>query len=314
MDKVTPEHIWQNRRQVLQRLGMAAAAAGTGGFWSRTILAATQSHDDLATLNSTPNTDYQASQKQTQESDVTGYNNFYEFGTGKEDPAKHAHRMVIEPWTVRIEGEVHKPATFSIDDLMGLSGMQERIYRLRCVEGWSMVIPWIGYSLSVLLDRVQPTSNAKYVEFVSARQPDNMPGLAAGILDWPYTEGLRMDEAMHPLAMLVFGVYGKVLPNQNGAPLRLAVPWKYGFKSAKSLVAIRLLRDQPKTSWSSAAPNEYGFYANVNPDVPHPRWSQATERIIGEGMFAPRVKTQPFNGYADEVAQLYQGMDLSRHF
>jgi sulfoxide reductase catalytic subunit YedY len=209
---------------------------------------------------------------------------------------------------------VAKPRVFDIDDLLRLAPMEERIYRLRCVEAWSMVIPWVGYPLSALLREVQPTGNAKYVEFVTALSPDTMPGVRAGILDWPYVEGLRMDEAMHPLSLLVFGLYGKLLPNQDGAPLRVAVPWKYGFKSGKSIVRIRLVEKMPMTSWVKAAANEYGFYANVNPEVPHPRWSQATERRIGDGFFAPRAKTLMFNGYAEQVASLYQGMDLRRYY
>jgi sulfoxide reductase catalytic subunit YedY len=216
---------------------------------------------------------------------------------------------------VSVEGEVGKPRTFSIEELLKLAPMEERVYRLRCVEGWSMVIPWMGYSLSALLKQVEPTGNAKYVEFVTAVQRENMPGVRAAILEWPYVEGLRIDEAMNPLAMLVFGVYGKVLLNQNGAPLRLAVPWKYGFKSAKSLVKIRLVEKPPVSSWIKAAPQEYGFYANVNPEVPHPRWSQATERRIGEdGLFSPKRKTLMFNGYAEQVASLYQGMDLKANY
>src|SRR5690606_37731324 len=226
------------------------------------------------------------------------------------DPYEYGEKLQTRPWTVTVEGEVAKPRTFDIDDLLKLAAIEERIYRLRCVEAWSMVIPWSGYSLATLLRQVEPTSKAKYVEFVSATQPGNMPGLNDRIIDWPYTEGLRIDEAMHPLTMLVFGVYGKVLPNQNGAPMRVAIPWKYGFKSGKSIVKIRLVEKMPQTSWAKIAPNEYGFYANVNPDVPHPRWSQATERRIGDGFFAPRVKTLPFNGYGEQVASLYTGLDL----
>ncbi|HLR12547.1 MAG TPA: protein-methionine-sulfoxide reductase catalytic subunit MsrP [Burkholderiaceae bacterium] len=314
MTIITPEPVWKARRDWIKRMGASAALTGGVAAIPGLALAARQNSESPASLPATPHPDYQIDARLTAESDVTQYNNFYEFGTGKSDPYRHAHRMDTEPWTVRVEGEVHRPATWSIDDLIKLAPQEERIYRLRCVEGWSMVIPWIGYSLSVLLKQADPTGNAKFVEFVSAKQEDNMPGLAAGILDWPYTEGLRMDEAMHPLAMLVFGVYGNVLPNQNGAPLRLAAPWKYGFKSAKSIVTIRLRADAPDTSWNLAAPHEYGFYANVNPDVPHPRWSQSTERRIGDGRFAPRVPTLPFNGYAQEVAHLYQGMDLAKDY
>src|SRR5690606_31825368 len=233
------------------------------------------------------------------------YNNFYEFGTGKGDPQEYAHKMALRPWTIRVEGEVARPRTFDIDDLLKLAPMEERIYRLRCVEAWSMVIPWTGYSLSALLKAVEPTGNAKYVEFTTALQSANMPGVRSRIIDWPYIEGLRLDEAMHPLTMLVFGVYGKTLPGQNGAPLRVAIPWKYGVKSGNSIVRIRRLENRPATSWVKMAPNEYGFYANVRPNVPHPRGSQATERRIGDGFFAPRVDTMMYNGYGEQVAGMY---------
>lgn len=242
---------------------------------------------------------------------VTGYNNFYEFGTDKEDPAKYAHRMVTRPWTVTIDGLVAKPLTLGLDDLLKIAPLEDRIYRLRCVEGWSMVIPWLGFSLSALLKRVEPLGNAKYLEFVTAVQPETMPGIKRSVLDWPYVEGLRLDEAMHPLTILAVGLYGETLPNQNGAPLRLVVPWKYGFKSGKSIVRIRYTDKEPQTSWMKSAPREYGFYSNVNPEVDHPRWSQASERRIGEFL---KRKTLMFNGYADQVGQLYTGMDLRRYF
>jgi sulfoxide reductase catalytic subunit YedY len=254
-------------------------------------------------------------EKQTPLADVTGYNNYYEFGTDKSDPARAAHTLKTRPWTVAVEGEVKKPGTFGIDELLKLGAMEERIYRLRCVEGWSMVIPWVGYSLSELIRRVEPTGNAKFVQLVTLADRAQMPGLSSSVLQWPYTEGLRIDEAMQPLAMLVFGLYGQVLPNQNGAPLRLVVPWKYGFKSAKSIVKIRFVEQQPATSWSLAAPEEYGFYSNVNPKVDHPRWSQATERRLGEAdLFAKKRPTAMFNGYEAQVGQLYAGMDLKRLF
>lgn len=256
-----------------------------------------------------------AADLRTSREDALGYNNFYEFGTGKSDPRAQAHRLVTRPWTVQVEGEVSRPGAFDIDTLMKMAALEERVYRLRCVEGWSMVIPWIGWSLSELARRVQPTSRAKYVQFVSHADKEQMPGVRSPVLDWPYTEALRIDEAMHPLTLLAFGMYGDVLPGQNGAPVRLVVPWKYGFKSAKSIVRIRFVERQPVTSWMAAAPNEYGFYSNVNPRVNHPRWSQASERRIGEGGFlARRRPTLPFNGYADQVASLYAGMDLTRHF
>jgi sulfoxide reductase catalytic subunit YedY len=246
--------------------------------------------------------------------DVTSYNNFYEFGLDKGDPAENAHTLRPRPWTVSIEGEIKKPMRLDIDSLIKLAPLEERVYRLRCVEGWSMVIPWVGYSLSNLIRHVEPNGNAKYVEFTTLADPKQMPGLRSGVLDWPYVEGLRLDEAMHPLALLTVGMYGQVLPNQNGAPVRVVVPWKYGFKSAKSIVRIRFTRDQPKTAWNVSAPSEYGFYSNVNPKVDHPRWSQASERRIGEdGFFKKKRETLMFNGYP-EVASLYAGMDLKKFF
>lgn len=308
--EITPEPVWQARRVWLRQMGMGAVALGAASVPGMPWAAAAEK----PALPATPNPQYWLSEKTTSEKDVTGYNNFYEFGTGKTDPRDRSGRFQTRPWTVTVEGEVAKPRTFDIDDLLKLAPMEERIYRLRCVEAWSMVIPWIGYSLSALLDQVQPTSKAKFIEFTTAAQPDTMPGLRSRIIDWPYVEALRLDEAMHPLTMLVFGVYGKMLPNQNGAPLRVAIPWKYGFKSGKSIVRIRLLETMPETSWVKIAPNEYGFYANVNPDVDHPRWSQATERRIGASFLAPRVETMMFNGYAEQVASLYQGMDLNRYY
>jgi sulfoxide reductase catalytic subunit YedY len=254
--------------------------------------------------------------KLTDYKDASTYNNFYEFGTDKSDPARNAHTLKTTPWTVDIEGLVKKPAKYALEDLLKLSAQEERIYRLRCVEGWSMVIPWVGYSLSELIKKVEPLSNAKYVEFVTLADPKTMPFVGSRVLDWPYVEGLRMDEAMNPLTLLSFGMYGEVLPNQSGAPVRLVVPWKYGFKSAKSLVKIRFTEKQPGTAWNKAAANEYGFYSNVNPGVDHPRWSQATERRIGEegGLFAKKRKTEMFNGYEAQVASMYAGMDLKKNF
>jgi len=309
---ITTEVVWRSRRDLILRAGVAAAGLGLPGWAARSAFAQGAGAGALAGQS---NAALSVMDKQTSFADITSYNNYYEFGVDKGEPASNAGKLQTRPWTVSVEGEVGKPRTFDIDELLKLAPMEERVYRLRCVEGWSMVIPWVGYSLSALLKQVEPTGNAKYVEFVTAVQRENMPGVRAAILDWPYVEGLRIDEAMHPLAMLVFGVYGKVLPNQNGAPLRLAVPWKYGFKSGKSLVKIRLVEKQPVSSWIKAAPQEYGFYANVNPTVPHPRWSQATERRIGEdGLFTPKRKTLMFNGYADQVASLYQGMDLKANY
>jgi len=247
--------------------------------------------------------------------DAASYNNFYEFGVNKDDPARLAHTLKTRPWTVKVEGLVGKPKTYDIDDLLKAFPLEERVYSLRCVEAWSMVIPWIGFPLSALLKQVEPTGSAKFVEFITLHDPNQFPGQKPGIfgsgLEWPYVEGLRLDEAMHPLTLMTVGMYGQVLPNQNGAPLRVVVPWKYGFKSGKSIVRIRLTADQPKTSWEKAAPQEYGFYSNVNPDVSHPRWSQATERRIGEFR---RRKTLMFNGYADQVGSLYAGMDLKKNY
>jgi methionine sulfoxide reductase catalytic subunit len=243
--------------------------------------------------------------------EITTYNNFYEYGTEKGDPAENAWRLKTRPWTVAVEGEVKKPKTFDIDQLMKLAPLEERIYRHRCVEGWSMVMPWIGYSLSAFIAQCEPTPKAKYVQFVTLADAQQMPGVRSSVLQWPYVEGLRMDEAMHPLALFCFGLYGEVLPNQNGAPVRVILPWKYGFKSGKSIVKVRFVKGEPPTSWNLAAPNEYGFYSNVNPNVDHPRWSQKTERRIGEFR---RRDTLMFNGYGDQVASLYSGMDLRRYF
>lgn len=309
--EITSPEVYRARRHLMQ-----AAAAGTAlGLAGMPWREAAAQGGGLAPLAATRNTDYVVMDQPTPIKDVTGYNNYYEFGTGKADPARHAGKLVTRPWTVQVEGEVNKPRTFDIDDLLKLAPMEERVYRLRCVEAWSMVIPWVGYSLDALIRQVEPTGNARFVEFVTAEQPETMPGLRSRVLGWPYVEVLRIDEARHPLTLLAFGLYGQVLPNQNGAPLRLVVPWKYGFKSGKSLVKIRFVEKQPSSSWMLAAPQEYGFYANVNPEVSHPRWSQASERRIGEdGIFSPKRKTLMFNGYADQVASLYQGMDLARNY
>ena len=313
--EITPESVYLKRRQIMQ--ASAAVAAGlalpVGTSFAQT--STSTASGALATLPATLNKSYAITDAVTPEKDATTYNNFYEFGFEKNEPAQNSKNMKTRPWTVSVEGEVAKPQQFDIDTLLKLSPMQERIYRLRCVEGWSMVIPWVGYSLSDLLKQVEPTSKAKYVEFITDMQPDVMRGLRSHVLDWPYREGLRIDEAMNPLTLLTFGMYGKVLPNQNGAPVRVIVPWKYGFKSGKSIVKIRLTEKEPISSWMASAPFEYGFYANVNPNVSHPRWSQATERRIGEdGFFARKRETLLFNGYENEVANLYAGMDLKKNF
>lgn len=245
---------------------------------------------------------------------VTTYNNFYEFGTSKGDPAVYAHRLKTKPWSVTIEGEVDKPGVYDLEDILKRQQLEERIYRLRCVEAWSMVVPWIGFSLASLIKQMGPTSKAKYVEFTTLYDPEQMPGQKRRTLKWPYVEGLRMDEAMHPLTLMATGLYGEQMPNQNGAPLRLIVPWKYGFKSIKSIVKIRFTEHVPKTSWNESARHEYGFYANVNPQVAHPRWSQSRERIIGASLFTPKRDTEMFNGYAEQVAGLYKGMNLRQFF
>jgi methionine sulfoxide reductase catalytic subunit len=318
---ITPPAAYLNRRTLLQQIALGTgglAAAGWAGREAFAQPAAVTRPGKLATLTSVRSAVAGATTAEalTAYRDATTYNNFYEFSTEKADPAAYAKPMKTRPWTVAVEGLVSKPMTLDIERLLKLAPMEERIYRLRCVEGWSMVIPWVGYSLSELIKQVQPLGSAKYVEFVTLADPNVMPGLRFGSLDWPYVEGLRLDEAMHPLTLLAFGMYGEVLPNQNGAPLRLVVPWKYGFKSGKSLVKIRFTEQEPRTAWNAAAPMEYGFYSNVNPDVSHPRWSQSTERRIGEagGLFAKRRKTLMFNGYEPQVGQLYAGMDLRKFF
>ncbi len=311
---ITPETHYRQRREILKWAAASGLVSLAGPFGAAMALGDTQAATGLA-FSPSKVSGARSSEALTPEKDATHYNNFYEFGLDKADPARHAHSLPTHPWSIRVEGLVNKPATFDIGQLLKLSPLEERIYRLRCVEGWSMVIPWLGYSLSKLLAQVEPLGSAKYVEFVTLADAKVMPGLRSGVLDWPYTEGLRLDEAMHPLTLLTLGMYGHELPKQNGAPVRIVVPWKYGFKSAKSLVTIRLVENMPGTAWNKAARNEYGFYSNVNPDVPHPRWSQATERRIGEGgLFAKRRKTLLFNGYEEQVGQLYAGMDLRKDY
>jgi sulfoxide reductase catalytic subunit YedY len=310
---ITPQQVYAARREFIARAALGAVAGSA--LWemaNREAFAAPAPAP--ARLAARRNPGLSVLEAPTPFKDASTYNNFYEFGTDKADPAQSAHTLRTRPWTVAIEGEVKKTMTLDLDALLKLAPLEERVYRLRCVEGWSMVIPWVGYSLSELIKKVEPTSNAKYVEFISLADPKQMPGLRSGVLDWPYVEGLRIDEANHPLALLALGMYGQTLPNQNGAPVRLVVPWKYGFKSAKSIVKIRFVKDQPRTAWNVSAPSEYGFYSNVNPNVDHPRWSQASERRIGEdGFFKPKRKTLMFNGYP-EVASLYSGMDLKKFF
>jgi sulfoxide reductase catalytic subunit YedY len=302
--EVTPENVYVDRRRFIGQVAaigvVAAAGASAPALLRRGVARAAEP------LRAVPDDD-----KLTPYEAVTSYNNFYEFGTGKEDPAKNAQDFRTRPWKVAVEGEIAKPGEYDLDDLLRGITMEERVYRLRCVEAWSMVIPWLGFPLSTLINRFEPTSKAKYVELTTLHDPEQMPGQRRNILPWPYVEGLRMDEATHPLAILATGLYGKELPNQNGAPLRLVVPWKYGFKSVKSIVRIRFVQDQPRNTWNVSIPHEYGFYANVNPNVDHPRWSQARERRIGEFFKRP---TPMFNGYADQVAHLYEGMDLARYY
>jgi methionine sulfoxide reductase catalytic subunit len=314
--EITPRSAFENRRDILKLWGTGAAGAALAGYAARDARA--NVGGGLAKLPGGKSAVSGANvmEKVTDYKDASTYNNFYEFGTDKADPAKNAHTLQTKPWTVEITGLVKKPGKMGLEELLKLSPMEERIYRMRCVEGWSMVIPWVGYSLADLIKKVEPLGNAKYVEFVSLADPKQMNGISGRSLDWPYVEGLRLDEAMHPLTMLAFGMYGEVMPNQNGAPLRLMSPWKYGFKGGKSIVQIRFTEKEPRTSWNKAGPQEYGFYSNVNPSVDHPRWSQASERRIGEegGVFAKKRKTLMFNGYEAQVGQLYAGMDLKKFY
>ena len=305
--EITPESIFKGRRKWIA----AAAAVGAASAIpiARLFEDTPQAHAAMK-LGPLTKSKFSTSEPRTTYDAVTMYNNFYEFGFEKDDPARYAHTLKTRPWTVLVDGEVKKQRTFDIDQLLKLAPLEERIYRLRCVEAWSMVVPWIGYPLSALIKQVEPTGNAKFVEFTTLHDPQQMPGQRVPLLDWPYKEGLRMDEAMHPLTLLTLGLYGEVLPNQNGAPVRIVVPWKYGFKSAKSIVRIRLTEKQPKTTWNETAPSEYGFYSNVNPTLDHP-WSQARERRIGDFL---KRKTLMFNGYADEVGGLYAGMDLKKFY
>ena len=294
--EITPEKIYNNRRTFIKSIGLSAGSIG------------------MATLPFMNQALSKNDNKLTSYKDITTYNNYYEFGTSKGDPYKNSQSFKTKSWNISIEGEVENPMNISMEEISETFLSEERILRLRCVEGWSMVIPWMGFSLSQLLSKVTFTSKAKFVKFESVYDPEQMKGQKYPVLNWPYKEGLRIDEAMHPLTTVVTGLYNKKLPNQNGAPLRIFIPWKYGFKSAKAIVKIKLVEKMPTSSWMWASPREYGFYSNVNPDVSHPRWSQATERVIGNDIFAPRVKTLMFNGYGEEVANLYTGMDLKKYF
>jgi len=326
--EITAEELYLRRRELIKGAAVATGAALLAGCVSpgeseaeadakkepgkaSAASAPAAGGGGPAELRFTSGSKYSTSEPQTEFEDASRYNNFYEFGTDKEDPAEYGHMMKVKPWTVSIEGAVAKPGRIGLEDLLAPHTLEERVYRLRCVEAWSMVIPWIGIPLAAVLGRFEPLAAAKYVAFRTLHDPEQMPGQRIRSLEWPYREGLRIDEAMHPLTILAVGMYGRVLPNQNGAPLRLVVPWKYGFKSIKSIVSIALVESEPETSWNVANPGEYGFYSNVNPEVDHPRWSQASERRIGEFR---RRKTLPFNGYAEEVAGLYQGMDLRKFY
>ncbi len=309
--QITAESVYCKRRELLRGLGIAGL--GLSGLGQPALADSAQTLSDIKRPSP-----YDTDEALTTFDDVTTYNNYYEFGTGKSDPAKYAVNFQPKPWTLQVSGQVENSGSFDLDDFIAPHQLEERIYRMRCVEAWSMVIPWVGIPLAKVIEACKPTSNAKYVAFIGLHDRQRMPGQRFAVLDWPYREGLRMDEAMHPLSMLVVGVYGRVLPNQNGAPLRLIVPWKYGFKGIKGIAGIHFSENQPATSWNLSAPNEYGFYANVNPNVDHPRWSQASERrLSGNGfgrLFAGRIDTHPFNGYAEQVAHLYSDLDLAKHF
>jgi methionine sulfoxide reductase catalytic subunit len=308
--EITPEHLYYSRRAFMRTAaGVVAGVAAAGSAAACGMSEDAMAQTGFANLG---RSGLSTTEKQNTFEEITTYNNFYEFGTDKSDPARYAGRMKVSPWKVKVDGLVGKPADYDIEDIIRSASLEERVYRLRCVEAWSMVIPWVGLPLASFLKRVEPQGKAKFVAFTTLNRPSEMPGLRSSVLDWPYTEGLRLDEAMHPLTILAVGIYGKTLLNQNGAPIRLVVPWKYGFKSIKSIVRMRLTEAQPATAWNKSAPNEYGFYSNVNPEVDHPRWSQARERRIGE-LFKNR-QTLLFNGYGDQVASLYAGMDLRKNY
>lgn len=294
--EITPEKIYNNRRSFIKSIGFSASSIA------------------ITSLPFVNNALGKEQDQLTSYKDITTYNNYYEFGTRKSDPVEKSQNFKTDPWNITIDGEVENKITLDMQEINNTFPIEERVYKLRCVEGWSMIIPWMGFSLSKLLEKASPTSKGKFVEFTSVYDPEQMPGQRYPILNWPYTEGLRIDEAMHPLTTMVTGLYGKELPNQNGAPLRLIVPWKYGFKSAKAIVNIKLVEKMPTSSWMRSSPREYGFYSNVNPEVNHPRWSQASERVIGSGILSERIPTKMFNGYGEQVANLYSGMDLKKNF
>jgi sulfoxide reductase catalytic subunit YedY len=307
--EITPEPVYRSRREFMRLAGAGTLGAAAGSLVAGCEAGTSAAQAALPPAKKSP---LSTNDRPHTWEQITGYNNYYEFGTGKSDPAQYAHRLTVKPWTVKVDGLVTKPGDYGVEDLVDFNQLEERVYRLRCVEAWSMVIPWSGVPLSAVLNKVGPQPGAKFVEFTTAVRPDEMPFLDSAGIDFPYIEGLRMDEAMHPLTTMVVGLYGKVLPNQNGAPLRVLIPWKYGFKSGKSVVRIRLTDQQPLNTWQKMQPSEYGFYANVNPNVDHPRWSQKDERVIG-GLLTRR-NTEMFNGYGDQVAGLYSGMDLTRQY
>jgi methionine sulfoxide reductase catalytic subunit len=311
--EITPEGLYLRRREFLAGGAVAATglAVGLAGCKPKASAPPEPPLPDLPGVKPGP---FGTDEPRTPYKDITTYNNFYEFGTDKSDPAANAHRLKTRPWTVAFEGEIAKPQVIDVDALLGRFPLEERVYRLRCVEAWSMVVPWVGFPLADLLKRFEPTSKAKYVQFFTLADREQMPGIRYPVLEWPYREGLTIEEAVHPLTLATVGLYGKMLPNQSGAPLRVVIPWKYGFKGTKSVVRIHFTDKQPATSWNMAAPQEYGFYSNVNPKKDHPRWSQATERRLGGGLFSPRIPTQMFNGYGEQVAQLYTGLDLIKNY
>jgi len=308
---ITNESDYLNRREFIKQSGILAGAAWAGGLSLPALAKSSDYGSDYPDLIKTA---FGKGEKLTSFQDATTYNNFYEFGTGKKDPAQNATNFKTDPWSITVEGEANKTGTFHLEDILKHAQIEERIYRFRCVEAWSMTVPWVGFSLAEMLKRFEPTSKAKYVEFETLYDPQQMPGQVRRVLDWPYRDGLRMDEAMNPLCFMATGIYGHHMPNQNGAPIRLVVPWKYGFKNIKSIVKIKFTEHEPVCTWNVTGPKEYGFYSNVNPNVDHPRWSQATERALGSKFWEPKTKTQLFNGYGEQVAHLYKGMDLKKFF